>query len=110
MTAIAGAQFASQTPMMHQSEGLSEHTGAGLAGTFLMTVALGLLVVISWRRVSSTRARLNGSLPHQRQKLPRRLQTWEGEGGRPSDSDDQAAELHPEPLPHVAGTEIASDR
>jgi hypothetical protein len=42
--------------------------------------------------------------------LPRRLQTWEGEGGRPTDSDDQMPELHPEPLPHILGSETASQR
>jgi hypothetical protein len=88
--------------MMHQSDTLSDHAGHGFGRTLLMTLALGLLVAASWRRVGATHARRSGSKP---QKLPRRLQTWEGEGGRPSDSDDRAPELHPEPLPHVAGSQ-----
>jgi hypothetical protein len=106
----AGAQFASQIAMMHQSESLSDRTSAGLGRTFLMTLALGTLLLVSWRRVSSTRDRLNSSLPHQLRKLPRRLQTWEGEGGRPTDSDDHEPQVHPEPLPHIAGSETASQR
>jgi hypothetical protein len=88
--------------MMHQSDTLSDHAGPGLGRTLLMTLTLGLLVVASWRRIGATHARRTGSKP---KKLPRRLQTWEGEGGRPSDSDDHAPELHPEPLPHVAGSQ-----
>ena len=89
--------------MMHQSESLSEHTAAAVGRTLLMTLALGLLVVASWRRVSSTRARRLGSRPHQLHRLPRRLQTWEGEGGRPDDLDDEAPEARPESLSIVGG-------
>lgn len=103
--ASAGAQFASRAAMMHQSESLSDRSGTGLGRTLLMTIALGLLVTASWRRVSAARARLGVGLPA---KLPRRLQTWEGEGGRPSDSEDQAPEVHPEPLPHVIDSQTAS--
>lgn len=86
--------------MMHQSDSHSDHAGAGPGRTLLMTLALGLLIAAGWRCVGATHARRSGSQP---KKLPRPLQTWEGEGGRPIDADHHQPALHPEPLPHVAG-------
>jgi len=59
---------------------LYSHEAAGgvLRQTVLM-LALGALLVTAWRGVNRTHARRHDrALP-----LPERLQTWEGEGGRP---------------------------
>ena len=85
---------------MHQTDGLTDDTGARLGTKLLMTLGLGLLLATSVRCLLATHERRTCARP---KKLPRRLQTWEGEGGRPSDTDDHEPELHPEPLPHVGG-------
>lgn len=58
----------------------------GLFRDLLLWTALGALVVGSWRACSRThRARLAA----KPQPLPRKLQTWEGEGGRPDPEDHE---------------------
>lgn len=82
--------------MMHQTQPHSEYAGRSLGGKLLMTLALGLLLAASWRCTSATHSRRSGS---QQAKLPRRLQTWEGEGGRPVDEDDRDPDRYPDALP-----------
>ena len=73
-----------------------------LGGKLLATLALGLLLTTALRRLRDVHGRRVGSKPG---KLPRRLQTWEGEGGRPSDGVDHAPEVHPEPTPKSPGAQ-----
>lgn len=77
------------------------HAGAGLGARLLLTVALGLLLGVAWRRVDAVHQRRHGG---RHERLPRRLQRWEGEGGRPGDDDDLEPEIHPEPTPRSPGT------
>lgn len=83
--------------MMHQTHSPSEQTGPGLGSRLLLTLTLGLLLAAAWRRANVTHALRAG---RRHDKLPRRLQTWEGEGGRPIDSDDDHQRgRKPQPLP-----------
>jgi hypothetical protein len=51
----------------------------GFASQTVLMLALGALLVTAWRSVSRAHGRRHDrTLP-----LPERLQTWEGEGGRP---------------------------
>ncbi len=66
------------------------------AGKALLALAVGALLVNSWRWLSRTHQRRQSS---RSQPLPRPLQTWEGEGGRPD----------PEPETSASGSAPASD-
>ena len=75
----------------------------GHGSSRLLVLALTGLLTLTW--LDLTRCHARRRLERTPPAKPETLQTWEGEGGRPSDSDDHAPELHPEPLPHVAGSQ-----
>lgn len=55
-------------------------TIGGAMRTTVLLLALGALAVRSWNAVARTHHRRHGA---RSEPLPRKLQTWEGEGGRP---------------------------
>ena len=60
----------------------------GRASKAVLLLAVGTLLVNSWRWLSRTHQRRQCS---RSQPLPRPLQTWEGEGGRPDPEPDTTA-------------------
>jgi len=65
---------------MYEETDLSQRGGSKL----LPMLALGALLAGSWRCVAQTHKRRYGS---RSAPLPERLQTWEGEGGRPDPAE-----------------------
>ncbi len=84
--------------MMHQSQ---PHAADSLGGKLIMTLVLGLLLNAAWRWTSATHARRSGNT---HRKLPRPLQTWEGEGGRPSGEDDHEPGAQSAPQAPLSGS------
>lgn len=84
----AGIRTSVKDPMMYEVTDDSQRGG----GKLLPLLALGALLAGSWRCVAQTHQRRYGS---RSKPLPERLQTWEGEGGRPepaeADSDAECA-------------------
>jgi len=60
----------------------------GRASQALLLLAVGTLLVNSWRWLSRTHQRRQSG---RSQPLPRPLQTWEGEGGRPDPEPETTA-------------------
>jgi len=61
----------------------SDNNGSAIA-PLLRLVALGVLLGGAWHCVSRTHQRRFGG---RSARLPERLQTWEGEGGRPEPAE-----------------------
>jgi hypothetical protein len=70
-------------------EGHARHDIGRAARSTLVLVALGALLASSWQRLRSTHQRRLGS---RSAPLPPKLQTWEGEGGRPEPESDTRAD------------------
>jgi hypothetical protein len=73
-----------------RSSDLGQHArpgSAGRANQALLLLAAGALLINSWRWLSRTHQRRQSS---RSQPLPRPLQTWEGEGGRPDPEPETA--------------------
>ena len=69
-------------------------------GRILGLIALGSMVTYVWQRVRSSRERLAAT---RSAPLPERLQTWEGEGGRP-DPEPISGSVHSPAAGRTIGT------
>ncbi len=79
---------------MYEDSDHDHQAGANRGSKLLRVLALGALLAGSWRCIAATHRRRHGG---RSARLHERLQTWEGEGGRP-DPAEVATDAEAQPV------------